>query len=92
MKIHVRYFASIKEQLGADQWLDTDALGAQAPATVGQLRQWLSDQSEAHARALAADMALRAAVDQVVCDMDAPLQADAAGVCEVAFFPPVTGG
>lgn len=92
MKLHIRYFASVKEQLGAEQWFDTDALGTQAPATVGELRQWLVEQSEAHARVLSFDLALRAALNQVVCDMADVLVPDASGVCEVAFFPPVTGG
>lgn len=92
MKIHVRYFASVKEQLGPEQWLDADLLGPQAPRTVEQLRRCLMDQSAAHARALEIGMPLRAALNQAVCDMDAPLACDASGVCEVAFFPPVTGG
>ena len=39
-------------------------------------------------RALAADPALRVAVDQTLTDFDASLE----GVREVAFFPPMTGG
>jgi molybdopterin converting factor small subunit len=92
MKIHVRYFAAVKEQLGPEQWLDVDLLGPLAPRTIEQLRRCLIDQSAAHARALEVGMPLRAALNQAVCDMDTPLAFDASGVCEVAFFPPVTGG
>ena len=94
MKIQVRYFASLKEQLGPEQWLDTRAWAEPAPATVGQLRDWLVQQSQAHAQALdvGAGAHLRAALNQAVCDMDTPLLADPSGACEVAFFPPVTGG
>ena len=41
-----------------------------------------------HAAAFADMAAVRVAVDQVLADLDTPL----AGVREVAFFPPMTGG
>ena len=44
--------------------------------------------SEAHALAFSDMTAVRVALDQELTDMDAPL----AGVREVAFFPPMTGG
>lgn len=86
MKIHVKYFARVREKLGSDervQWAPDP--GA---ATVGDLRQWLSGQSAAHADALGHGQCLRAAVDQRMCEDDEPLTDGA----EVAFFPPVTGG
>ena len=88
MKIAVRYFASVREKLGAGQevaWVD-GALGA--PATVGELRAWLIDQSADHAEALAMSKGLRAACNQTMCSAHEPLTDGA----EVAFFPPVTGG
>jgi molybdopterin synthase sulfur carrier subunit len=89
MKITVRYFASVREQLGASEacsW-QADAL-ADAPRTVGDLRAWLTQRSTAHAQALGASKALRMAFNQTLCGADQAL-ADGA---EVAFFPPVTGG
>ena len=83
MKLTVRYFASIREALGASETLDV-ADGK----TVGELRHLLIAKGGAHATALARHRALRSALNQVLCD-------EAAGVpegAELAFFPPVTGG
>jgi molybdopterin synthase sulfur carrier subunit len=89
MKITVRYFASVREQLGASETLELDAAElASAPRTVGELRAWLAGRSGAHAAALDATKSLRTAFNQTLC---APEQALSDGA-EVAFFPPVTGG
>jgi molybdopterin synthase sulfur carrier subunit len=83
MKIHVRYFASIREALGqGGESLDTSA------PTAGALRDELIARGGAHAQALARGRAVRLAVDQLMGDESAPLRDGA----EVAFFPPVTGG
>jgi molybdopterin synthase sulfur carrier subunit len=79
----VRYFASIREALGAGESLDV-ASGA----TVGSVRDMLIARGAAHAAALARGRALRCALNQALCDESAEV-ADGA---EVAFFPPVTGG
>lgn len=88
MKIAVRYFASVRERLGAGQDLVWAEGAADVPATVGDLRQWLIAQSETHADALAMSRGLRAACNQTMCSAQEPLLDGA----EVAFFPPVTGG
>lgn len=88
MKIAVRYFASVRERLGAGQDLVWADGAPDAPATVGDLRQWLIAQSEFHAEALALSKGLRAACNQTMCSAQEPLTDGA----EVAFFPPVTGG
>jgi molybdopterin synthase sulfur carrier subunit len=44
--------------------------------------------SPVHAQALSRDKPVRIALDQTLCDESALLQED----CELAFFPPVTGG
>ena len=92
MKIHIRYFASVREHLGAGEalvWPD-DAAQDQGgpPRTVGELREWLIARSPRHAQALDHAKALRMALDQTMCKPDQPLSDGA----EVAFFPPVTGG
>lgn len=91
MKIQVRYFASVREQLGPGELVELVG-GAEAiqatPATVGELRAWLVQRSPAHALALDAARGLRMAFNQTLCK---PEQALADGA-EVAFFPPVTGG
>jgi len=83
MKVNVKYFASIREALGrGGELLETKA------ATVGALRDELIARGGPHASSLARGKAVRAALDQVMSNEDAAL----AEGCEVAFFPPVTGG
>ena len=85
MKITLKYFASLRETLGPGGTLDWQPA---AEPTASALREWLREQSDAHARALAPGRAVRVAVDQVLADEATPLRDGA----EVAFFPPVTGG
>jgi molybdopterin synthase sulfur carrier subunit len=85
MQIELRFFASVREQVGLS------AERAEVPAevaTVGDLRGWLRHRGGAWAEALAEGRALRMAVDHAVARPDTAL----ADGCEVAFFPPVTGG
>lgn len=86
MKIQVRYFASVREKLGAGETVQLD--GAQSPRTVGELQDWLTRQSEGHSLALDEARGLRTALNQTLCMPDEPLSDGD----EVAFFPPVTGG
>lgn len=81
--ITVRYFASLREALGA-----SEAVTIAAGSTLGQLRDALIARGGAHADALARGRALRCALNQVMADEATPVPAGA----EVAFFPPVTGG
>jgi molybdopterin synthase sulfur carrier subunit len=83
LQITVRYFAALRETLGAQQTLQLAA-----GTTLGALRDQLIASSAQHAQALCRDRALRCAVNQSLADESAVLDADA----EVAFFPPVTGG
>lgn len=83
MKITIKYFASLREAVGqASEQRDT------AATTLGALRDELLQASPAHAAALARGKAVRMALNQVMSDEAAPLSDG----CEVAFFPPVTGG
>lgn len=86
MRIQLRYFASLREALGAGEsfeWTDPPL-----PPTLGALRDHLVARGPRHAQALARPRALRCALDQTLCDESAPVHDGA----EVAFFPPVTGG
>lgn len=85
MSITVRYFASVRERLGAQEQVELAAL---ASPTVGALLQWLQALSAAHAQVLDLDRGLRMACNQALCDTDESLSDGD----EVAFFPPVTGG
>ncbi|MCL4189838.1 MAG: molybdopterin converting factor subunit 1 [Rhodobacteraceae bacterium] len=83
MRLDVRYFAWVRERVGAPR--ETVETGA---PTVALLIDELRARSEGHAAAFADTTALRVAVDQALAGFDAPL----AGAREVAFFPPMTGG
>lgn len=83
MKVTVRYFASIRETLGqGSEAVDTTA------ASIAALRDELIARGGGHAQGLARGKAVRAALNQVMSDESAPLDEG----CEIAFFPPVTGG
>jgi molybdopterin synthase sulfur carrier subunit len=79
------YFAWVRERVGrAEEELDPPP----AVATVGDLVAWLSGRGEGYALAFEKPAAVRAALDRVHARSDARI----AGVKEVAFFPPMTGG
>ncbi len=81
--IDVVYFAWVRERIGLPrEQIKTDA------ATVADLVAELCTREERYAAAFADITALRVAVDQELADFETPL----AGVREVAFFPPMTGG
>ena len=83
MKITIRYFASIREEAGqASESLETGA------KTLAQLRDELIARAGSGGEALARGRAVRMALNQVMSDESAALTDG----CEVAFFPPVTGG
>jgi sulfur-carrier protein len=83
MKLTVKYFASIREALGqAGEAVETSSANLQA------LRDELVARGGAYAQALARGKAVRMALNQVMSDEAATLSEG----CEVAFFPPVTGG
>jgi molybdopterin synthase sulfur carrier subunit len=83
MKITVKYFASIREALGqGSEQRETSA------STLADFRNELLSVSPAHAQALARGKPVRMALDQIMSDESAFLREG----CEVAFFPPVTGG
>lgn len=79
----VLYFAWVRERVGVPrEQIDT------AAATVADLVAELRAREERYDVAFSDLSSLRVAVDQELADFDAPL----AGVREVAFFPPMTGG
>ena len=83
MNVKVRYFASIREAIG--QGSETVASRSE---TLAALRDELIARGEPYASALARGKSVRIALDQDMSDESAPLREG----CEVAFFPPVTGG
>ena len=81
--IDVLYFAWVRERIGLPkERVETSA------ETVADLVLELKAREERYAMAFADTASLRVALDQELADFDAPL----AGVREVAFFPPMTGG
>jgi molybdopterin synthase sulfur carrier subunit len=83
--IKVVYFARLREDLGSAG--ESLAL-PEGVATVGALRTHLADRGGPWATALAANRAVRVAVNHDMAQASTPLQPGD----EVAFFPPVTGG
>lgn len=81
--MNVLYFAWVRERIGIPrETIESDA------GTVAALVDELRAREERYAAAFDDISALRVALDQELADFDAPL----AGVREVAFFPPMTGG
>lgn len=81
--IDVLYFAWVRERIGLPrERLETSA------ATVADLVAELMAREDRYVAAFADVSALRVALDQELASFSAPL----AGVREVAFFPPMTGG
>ena len=83
MNINLKYFASIREAIGRGE----ESVTTQA-ATLKALREELIARGGVYADVLAQGRAVRMALNQDLCDDSAALCEG----CEVAFFPPVTGG
>jgi molybdopterin synthase sulfur carrier subunit len=83
MKIQIRYFASLREALGAQEILELPG-----PLTVAALRELLVERGGRHAELLGGSRPVRCALNQTLADDTALIEVGA----EVAFFPPVTGG
>ena len=83
MKIVIKYFASIRETVGSGE----EVVATQA-ATLKALRDELIARGGPHAQALARGRVVRVALNQRMSGEDTALRDG----CEVAFFPPVTGG
>ncbi len=83
MNVTLKYFASIREAIGqGGESVST------AAATLKALREELIARGGAYAEVLAHGRAVRMALNQDLCDESVTLTEG----CEVAFFPPVTGG
>jgi molybdopterin synthase sulfur carrier subunit len=85
MLVRIRYFASLREQAGTS----TEQIEIAEPCiSVARLQERLAARNPALAEAFAAQRLLRVSVDYRMCGPEYELVRD----CEVAFFPPVTGG
>ena len=83
MKVHIKYFASIREAIG----LSAETVETDEP-TLAALRDALIARGGVYSTGLAHGRVLRMALNQVMSVESALLTEGA----EVAFFPPVTGG
>jgi len=81
--VNLKYFASIREAIGQG----SERVSTQA-ATLKALRDELIARGGAYAEVLAHGRAVRMALNQDLSEDTATLSEG----CEVAFFPPVTGG
>jgi len=83
MKVKLKFFASLREALGASHELELPE-----GSNVAAARELLLDRGEPWVGALARQRAVRAAVNQTACGEEQVLREGD----ELAFFPPVTGG
>ncbi|MDO9526070.1 MAG: molybdopterin converting factor subunit 1 [Gemmobacter sp.] len=81
--IDVVYFAWVRERIG----LPRERVETSATSVAGLIEE-LTAREDRYAAAFADLSALRVALDQELGSFDSSL----AGVREVAFFPPMTGG
>jgi molybdopterin synthase sulfur carrier subunit len=85
MQIQCRFFASLREAVGTSQ--ESITLPAEV-RTVGQVRDLLRQRGGIWAESLAEGRAVRMACNQEMAEAHTPVSEG----CELAFFPPVTGG
>jgi len=85
MEVTLKYFAWVRERIGvAEEKVTLPG----SVATVGDTMKWLKGRGEAYAAAFEREDIIRAAVDHTHARHSESVQ----GACEIAFFPPVTGG
>ena len=83
--MRVLYFAWVKEKAGiAAEEIDPP----KSVTTIAELIDWLKARGPEFANAFARSEVIRAAIDRIQVRHDAKI----VGACEIAFFPPVTGG
>ena len=85
MKLELRFFASLRESLGASQ---EDITVPEAVKTIADLRNYLVERGNPWSDVLGNGKVLRCALNHQMVDANTTLEEGA----EVAFFPPVTGG
>jgi molybdopterin synthase sulfur carrier subunit len=85
MLVRTRYFAGLRELAGVGM---EQIEIAEPRISVAQLQERLAARNRTLAEAFAQQRLLRMSVDFCMCGPEHELTGD----CEVAFFPPVTGG
>ena len=85
MEVTLKYFAWVRERIGV---AEEKAALPDNVATAGDAIKWLKARGEGYAAAFEREDIIRVAIDQA----HAKHTASVAGVREIAFFPPVTGG
>ena len=83
MRVTILYFASIREGLG----IGSEVLETQAQ-TVAEVRLELLARGGSYHECLSLSRVLKTALNQEMCEPTALLTSG----CELAIFPPVTGG
>ena len=81
----LKYFAWVRERIGKPEETIEPPPGVK---TVEELIAWLAARGETYAHAFETPRVIRAAIDHAHVRPNAPI----AGACEIAFFPPMTGG
>ena len=85
MKFNLYYFAQLREVIGVNQeQIDCP----EHVTTVASLRTWMAGRGVPYADAFAANQTVRCALNRTMALDTQVLISE----CEIAFFPPVTGG
>jgi sulfur-carrier protein len=79
------YFAWVRERIGK---AEEELAPPEDVKTIADLMAWLSAKGENYAAAFANMKTIRAALDRTHAKHESAI----AGVREIAFFPPMTGG
>ena len=85
MKVELKFFASVREALGI---ANETVVVPDTVVNVGDVRAWLRMRGGVWAETLAEGRPLRMACNHVMTQAAERITDG----CEVAFFPPVTGG
>ncbi len=85
MGVKLVYFAWVRERIGKPEEVVEPPAGV---LTVADLIAWLTTRGEEYAHAFENGPLIRAALDRRHAKHDAAI----AGISEIAFFPPMTGG
>ncbi len=85
MAVRLLYFAWVREQIGVAE--ENVTLPPEI-RTAKDVVDWLCGRGGGYATAFSTPDRLRCALDQQISPLATPI----AGVQEIAFFPPVTGG
>lgn len=85
MDVTLKYFAWMRERIGT---AEERVVLPEEVITVRDAIRWLKSRGDGYASAFECEAVIRAAVDHTHASHDTRVK----DACEIAFFPPITGG